>query len=282
MQSHSGMTYELILSTLCCLTLITAIVESRQPKTAAEEWRIYYDRVFEPTEILADQSKIADYITFLHMNLASVVQIDSVTEHMIANVKYSYNILTDINTSHCNVAHLADLRKRLEQIRPRVDGNLKVLFGLAHRNLIEVCGVLYDRLPKFLERLMERNDSRFVKTTASQYSKNIETNNITNQFKQEVYLILGANMTWRAEEIVNAWNNRGPCKKLRTALQTIGHRSFNEFADLNSYNGPEAAELCQSKIVSWALATYRCHRLDSLILDIAKARHNTGNKFEKF
>lgn len=274
----NGVSIQLV---LCCIALFVAVAESRQPQSIVEEWRETYHRVFDVYEIKWEEAKLSDLVMFLYSRLDEVRNAESVTQAMVDNVRYSYDILTDIDTAHCNAAHMDTIKGRLMQIRGAIDSNLEVMFALSHRNLVEICGVLHEEAAEYLDNVLEK--LRWIlQYTFGVHYKRILDRQFSEDLQQDVYKKLKLGRFFSEEEYVNAWSTRGPCRQLENALVKGGFKSFIEFAEFNGYNGYANAQSCQPAIRDWALAIYRCARIDKPILEMHKKNPSEPNRFVKF
>lgn len=262
-----------------CTALFVTVTESRQPKSIAEEWQDIYGIVYKSTSFKSKGADVLDFVMFLHTRLDHVRQIESVTQTMIDNVEYSYERLSDINTKHCTTGFIDAVRDRVEQIRKPIEGNLEVLFKLIHQNLVEICGVAYEKAVIDLGKSFD-HDTRIWLTRTSDffYKSSLQENRAPSDYwLQELYIMLRVPRRFSNKEFIEAWSTIGPCKKLQSVMEKKGYKPFNEFAEFAGYIG-YPFDQCQDRIGYWAEVVYRCHRLDKTMPELHKLKPKEPNR----
>lgn len=270
---------QLALLAACCAALC-AVVELRRLSSVAEEWQEAYSKVFDMSGQIYEPTEISEYTMFLYSRIDQLGEQSSVMKNMIDNVIYSFDAMTDTNTEHCNTQHLDEVKKRLESIRGPIDGNLKAVFALVHRNLVEVCGLLHYNVKNALEISLSRADKSDLLSFWMSYSEFARERVSKEMLRAGLLRQISIKPTSAEEHINQSWNN-GACKKLDEALVRLDLQSFREFSRLNAYNGILAAQSCQPVIADWALFVYSCERINDMMPDLAKTQLKEQNLFTR-
>lgn len=253
--------------------------EARSQNTLAEEWRRTYVVIFGRFHTHLAATRVLNHLTSLHSKINLLGEQDSVTGKMIDDVEYCFQAVRDTNAEHCNVEHMKNVRRRLKSIRYPLGDNLKTLFSLIHRNLVELCGALQMNVIEELDKALSDEVKCFLRVSMMMYKEDIENGRLNPSFRLRLFREIGVQEYDTEEDIMAAWA-RSPCRKLTSTLHRLNLQSFIEFVKLNYFNGVLAAEMCQPELGSYANIVHTCDRLELIVPQMARQATHHGNSSE--
>lgn len=238
-------------------------------KMLAEEWRRNYHTVFGRFYAYLSETRMLNKMTFMYHKIDELGKQAVVNEKMIDNVKYCFEALRDTNVEHCNVDHLKTVRRRLKSIRYPLNDNLKTLFTLIHRNLVEMCGAAQRDVPTALDAALNRETKWFLNVSMMVYQEDIENGVPSPCLKLQLFREIGASDHDTEENIMAAWA-RGPCRKLISTLYRLNMQSFIDFVRLSHSYSSNSADLSEKNLKSYANMVHTCEKLDLMMPQMAR------------
>lgn len=254
-----------------------SVAVSQSPLTIAEEWEQLYKEVFHENakwHEMGRHIRLLNNIMSMHQNIDRLGEQRIVSKDMIDRAEYWYKALKDTDPGHCNVAHMNEMKKQLDQMNHLTDVNHRLMLELVHRNLVKMCAALQFDAVKDLNGYFNNAEEADLHYFFQAYDDYDRRKIPIGRLKEWVFKRMNIRSRCSTERIIEIWN-KGPCGKLTTALQKMNLQSARDFALLNAYMGPTAAAECKPPMVAfWAWYINSCERLDHLMPGFAKRDPN--------
>lgn len=203
----------------------------------------------------------------------------SLTKEMKDRIEYVQGLLTDTDTAHCNIKYIDQVRKQFELINKPVAGNLKTLFGLVHRNLVQVCSAQYMDIAEKFTRISDshKTDLQYLRSHYAAFQKHqISDEELMNEIMHQFGMLYGDRPS--AQDVMNEWK-KGACANVNKIVAKPDMRPFYDFALLNSYLSVDSAEQAPKAVSEWAINVVMCEDLDKWMQKVPAEASKSRFKF---
>lgn len=256
----------------CCeiWSICTSAFPYKPEDVIATEWKEAYSEIFgNDSDRMLARHQVMERVTFMYEEMDEIDNDVSITTEQKGIVAYWHGVLTDIDTDHCNTAHLDDILKHLKQLRHPPSTNQATLFWLVHQNLIYICDDLHLGIRDEMRRIFDFESYSKLLSISYRFELWLEDLTTARWLSKELFELLNVDKTLSKSKIVKAWDE-GPCKQVKTVLEsTPQFRSFHEFAKLNSVAGLESVRQCPSSTYLWVRIVFACDELGRVMPELA-------------
>lgn len=264
---------------IICLSTPWTFAQPQKSVTAAQEWKRTYSKVFAKSAADLSTAEVASHLMYLHKAILVADLDNSVTDDMKDNVVYSYGLLSDIDTTHCNTKQLDKAKRRLLSITNANPQNLDHVLELAHRNLVEICADFYRPYEATLEKRLPYWDNiRFLRPYRRAYKKFAAGELTKYELKVSILNQLGVKKRDSKQDIIELWNTRR-CGRLLSVIKEYDMDPIKEFAALYTYIVVRSRDENHDRFYKWAKLINACDKLNMMIADFSKKEPKKPSRF---
>lgn len=254
-----------LLLALICQTFVS--FATSDSGNVEEEWRENYLEIFGEKKTKLDDRNILMIMMSMHDSLPQLS--GTIPNDMQENFKSWYRFLVNVDRANCNIDYLERYHKQAKH-------NLVRLLDLGHINLLEVCRDLTFDIKEEVRSKLAASDETTIGKMLRSYEAFREGKRSEKELAKEVIYALQAEFKTSKSILSKAWK-RGPCRKLKAAVENKDMISFESFLRLTEYN--DIYKLRSYDLDGpnyWSRALKACDKLDEMMPNLAK--YNTFGK----